>query len=113
VATEPRVLPSDQQARHLATRLWRLSLTEGLHTTPIPHVTGPTHDRTALVTSRPFRAPHHTISDTGLIGGGHVPMPGEVSLAHNGVRFMDERPECRRHVLEVLRQPPEEGVVSR
>jgi magnesium chelatase family protein len=68
----------------------------------IHHAAGLTGDRTALVTTRPFRAPHHTISDVGLIGGGHVPMPGEVSLAHNGVLFLDELPEFRRHVLEVL-----------
>jgi hypothetical protein len=71
VATEPRVLPSDQQARHLATLLLRLSLTDSLHTTPIPHVTGPTRDRTALVTTRPCCA-HHTIADAGRIGGGQV-----------------------------------------
>jgi predicted ATPase with chaperone activity len=81
VAAEPRVLPSDQRARHLATHLLLLSLTEGLHTTPIPRVTGPTGARTALVTTRPCRAPHQTISDAGLIGGGQVPRPGEVSLA--------------------------------
>ncbi len=67
--------------------------------------------RTAFVASRPFQAPHHTISDVGLIGGGQVPMPGEVSLAHNGVLFLDELPACRRQVLEVLRQPFEEGVI--
>jgi predicted ATPase with chaperone activity len=83
---------------------------EVLNTICIHCVAGLTGDRTAWVTTRPFRAPHQTISDAGLIGGGHVPLPGEVSLAHHGVLFLDERPECRRHVLKVLRQPLEERV---
>ena len=74
------------------------------------HIVGLTGDRTAWVTTRPCRAPHHTISDVGLIGGGHVPMPGDVSLAHHGVRFLDAWPECRRHLLAVLRQPLEESL---
>jgi hypothetical protein len=74
-------------------------------------VAGRTGDHTALVTTRPCRAPHHTISDVGLIGGGQVPMPGEVSLAHHGIFFLDELPECRRHVLEVLRQPLEKSII--
>jgi magnesium chelatase family protein len=88
-----------------------LPLAEALDTTRIHRVSGLTGDRTAEVTTRPCRAPHHTISDAGLIGGGHVPMPGEVSRAHHGVRFLDELPECRPHVLEVLRQPLEMGGV--
>ena len=97
-------------ARRLTTILPAMTLAEAIETTRIHSVAGLTGDRTALVTTRPFRAPHHTISDAGLIGGGQVPMPGEVSLAHNGVLFLDELPEFRRHVLEVLRQPLEEGV---
>jgi magnesium chelatase family protein len=100
-------------ARRLTTILPAMPLTEALATTRIHRVAGLTGDRTALVTTRPFRAPHHTILDAGLIGGGHVAMPGEVSLAHNGVLFLDERPEFRRHVLEVWRQTLQDGVLYR
>ena len=98
-------------ARHLATILPKMTLADALDTTHLHRVAGRTGDRTAFATTRPCRAPHHTISDVGLIGGGQIPMPGEVSLAHHGVLFLDELPEFRRHVLEVLRQPLEEGVV--
>jgi magnesium chelatase family protein len=97
--------------RRLTTILPAMTLAEAIETMRIHRVAGLTGDRTALVTTRPCRVPHHTISDAGLIGGGHVPMPGEVSLAHNGVLFLDAWPEFRRYVLEVLRQPLEEGVV--
>jgi magnesium chelatase family protein len=99
-------------ARRLTTILPAMTLAEAIETTRIHSVAGLTGDCTAWVTTRPCRAPHHTISDAGLIGGGHVPMPGDVSLAHNGVLFLDAWPECRRHVLEVLRQPLEESVVT-
>jgi magnesium chelatase family protein len=99
-------------ARRLTTILPAMSLAEALETTRIHRVAGLTGARTAVVTTRPFRAPHHMISDVGLIGGGQVPMPGEVSLAHHGILLLDELPECRRHVLEVLRQPLEDGVVT-
>jgi magnesium chelatase family protein len=100
-------------ARRLTTILPAMTLAEALETTCIHRVAGLTGDRTALVTTRPFRAPHHTISDVGRIGGGQVPMPGEVSLAHHGVLCLDARPECRRHGLKVLRQPLETGVLCR
>jgi magnesium chelatase family protein len=99
-------------ARRLTTILPEMTLAEAIDTTRIPRVAGLTGRRTAFVTTRPCRAPHQTISDVGLIGGGQVPMPGEVSLAHHGVLCLDELPECRRHVLEVLRQPLEEGVTK-
>jgi magnesium chelatase family protein len=83
-----------------------MTLAEALETTRIHRVGGLTGARTAWVTTRPCRAPHQTLSDAGLIGGGQVPMPGEVSLAHHGMLFLDELPEFRRHVLEVLRQHP-------
>jgi magnesium chelatase family protein len=98
-------------ARCLPTMLPAMTLAEALDTTCIRRVTGRTGARTAVVTTRPCRAPHHPISPVGLIGGGQVPLPGDVSLAHHGVRFLDEWPECRRHVLEVLRQSLEEGVI--
>jgi hypothetical protein len=87
-----------------------MTLPEALDTTRIPRVAGRTGDRTACVTTRPCRAPHHTSSDVGLIGGGQVPLPREVSLAHHDMLFLDARPACHRHVLEVLRQPLEDGV---
>jgi magnesium chelatase family protein len=96
-------------ARRLTTILPAITFAEAIETTRIQRLAGLTGDRTALITTRPFRAPHHTISDAGLIGGGHVPMPGEVSLAHNGVLCLDELPEFRRHVIEVLRRPLEKG----
>jgi magnesium chelatase family protein len=95
----------------LTTILPAMSLAEALETTRIHRVAGLTGARTAVVTRRPFRAPHHPIAEVGLIGGGHLPRPGEVSLAHHGVCCLDERPEFRRHVLEVWRQPLEERVI--
>jgi magnesium chelatase family protein len=99
-------------ARRLTTTLRTLTLPEALETTRIHRVAGLTGDRTAWVTTRPCRAPQHTISDVGLIGGGHVPLSGDVSRAHHGVLCLDERPECRRHGLEALRQPLEDGMVT-
>jgi magnesium chelatase family protein len=96
----------------LATILPAITLAEALETTRMHRVAGRTNARTAVVTTRPFRASHHTISDVGLIGGGHIPMPGEMSLAHHGILFLDELPEFRRHVLEVLRQPLDSGMVT-
>src|SRR5262245_12673899 len=96
----------------LTTILPAMTLAEAIETTRIHRVAGLTGDRAALVTTRPCHVPHHTISDAGLIGGGHGPMPGEGALAHHGVRCLDELPECRRHLLEVLRQPLDEGVTQ-
>jgi magnesium chelatase family protein len=98
-------------ARRLTTLLPALTLPDALDTPSIQGVAGLTGDCTAVVRTRPCRPPHHTLSDVGLIGGGHVPMPGEVSLAHHDVRCLDERPKCRRHVLEALRQPLEERLI--
>ncbi len=99
-------------ARRLPTILPAMSLAEALETTKVHSVAGVLPAGEALLTRRPFRAPHHTISDAGLIGGGSWPRPGEVSLAHNGVLFLDELPEFRKNVLEVLRQPLEDGAVT-
>jgi len=98
-------------ARRLPTILPPFSLEEAIETTKI-HSVGGKLNGAGLVAGRPFRAPHHTVSDVGLCGGGSNPMPGEISLAHNGVLFLDELPEFRRSALEVLRQPLEEGRVT-
>ncbi len=96
-------------ARRLPSILPEMSLEEALETTKIHSVAGLLRPGSSLVTARPFRAPHHTISDAGLVGGGSYPRPGEASLAHGGVLFLDELPEFRRNVLEVLCQPLEDG----
>ena len=99
-------------ARRLPTILPSMSFHEALETSAIYSVAGLTSEKEPLITRRPFCAPHHTISDAGMIGGGTIPRPGQVSLAHNGVLFLDELPEFRKNVLESLRQPMEDGAVT-
>ncbi len=99
-------------AKRLSTIMPGLTFEESLETSKIYSVMGLMPKDSGLVMKRAFRAPHHTVSDAGLIGGGQIPKPGEVSLAHNGVLFLDEMPEFRKNVLEVLRQPMESGTVT-
>jgi len=99
-------------AKRLPSILPPLSLQEALETTKIHSVAGKLPENSTLIAKRPFRSPHHTISDVALVGGGGVPQPGEISLAHNGVLFLDELPEFKRTVLEVMRQPMEERRVT-
>jgi magnesium chelatase family protein len=99
-------------AKRLPTIIPPLTLEEALETTRIHSVAGKIDDHCALMTRRPFRSPHHTISDVALVGGGTFPQPGEISLGHNGVLFLDELPEFKRSVLEVMRQPLEDRVIT-
>jgi magnesium chelatase family protein len=99
-------------AKRLHTILPELTFEEALETSKVYSVMGLMPKGHGLINTRPFRSPHHTVSDAGLIGGGQVPRPGEVSLAHNGVLFLDELPEFKKNVLEVMRQPMEEGYVT-
>ena len=99
-------------AKRIPTILPDLSFEEAIEVTRIYSVLGLLPPHSALMATRPFRSPHHTISDAGLVGGGQIPKPGEVSLSHNGVLFLDELPEFKKNVLEVMRQPLEEGRVT-
>src|SRR5690606_3309133 len=99
-------------AKRIPTIMPPMSFEEALETTKIHSITGFLAPQRSFINQRPFRAPHHTISDAGLLGGGSNPAPGEVTLAHNGVLFLDELPEFKRSTLEVLRQPLEDQKVT-
>ena len=99
-------------AKRLSTILPYMTFEESIEVTKIYSISGLLSEGTSLINSRPFRAPHHTISASSLVGGGNIPRPGEISLSHNGVLFLDELPEFRKDVLEVLRQPLEDGIVN-
>ncbi len=99
-------------AKRLPSIIPPLTLEEALETTKIHSVAGKTGGNSSLMTCRPFRNPHHTISDVALVGGGNYPQPGEISLAHNGILFLDELPEFKRNVLEVMRQPLEDRIIT-
>lgn len=99
-------------ARRLPSILPDLSFEEALETTKIHSVAGMLSKNTPLIVTRPYRSPHHTVSSVSLVGGGRIPKPGEISLAHNGVLFLDELPEFNKNTLEVLRGPLEDGIVT-
>ena len=109
---EVQVLGKTMMARRIPSILPDLSFEESLETTKIHSVSGVLTKERPLITLRPFRSPHHTVSTAGVAGGGTVPRPGEISLSHNGVLFLDELPEFKREVMEALRQPIEDGKVT-